>query len=151
METGEPGPDIIMLTSDIAFISDPDYKALVEEYAADITSLERDFAAVWYRLTSQDMGPASRCTGPDVPPQQPFQDPLPESSTEMTEGTMEALNTAVRSAVEDGEARGLLANLAFNCASTFRATSWVGGCNGGRIRFPPQVRSSLLLFQWCKA
>ena len=85
METGEPGPDIIMLTSDIAFISDPEYKAIVQEYADDITALERDFAAVWYRLTSQDMGPAARCTGPDVPPQQPFQDPLPESGPEVTD------------------------------------------------------------------
>lgn len=50
----------MMLTSDIAFISDPDFKELVEEYAADIESLNRDFSAVWYRLTTQDMGPASR-------------------------------------------------------------------------------------------
>ena len=41
------------LTSDIAFIRDPAFKALVEEYAADITSLEFDFARSWYRLVSQ--------------------------------------------------------------------------------------------------
>lgn len=138
-ETGEPGPPVIMLTSDIAFINDDEYLKLVKEYAEDIQSLERDFAAAWYRLTSQDMGPASRCTGPDVPPPQAFQDPLPKVETSMKQGDIEKLSEAVKKAVEDDDARGLVANLAFNCARTFRATSWVGGCNGGRIRFPPLI------------
>lgn len=141
-ETGDPGPPVIMLTSDIAFINDDEYLKLVKEYAEDIESLERDFAAAWYRLTSQDMGPASRCTGPDVPPPQPFQDPLPKIERSMKQGDIEKLSEAVKKAVEDDDARGLVANLAFNCARTFRATSWVGGCNGGRIRFPPLVRFS---------
>ena len=137
-ETGEPGPDIIMLVADIAFISDPEYKKLVEEYAADITAIERDFAASWYRLTTQDNGPVSRCTGPDVPPAQPFQNPLPEAVVEDGVSVAE-LKSAIASALQAEEETGLVAGLAYGCASTFRVTNYVGGCNGGRIRFPPQV------------
>ena len=139
METGEPGPDIIMLVADVAFISDPEYKKLVEEYAADITALERDFEAVWYRLTTQDMGPASRCTGPDVPPAQPFQNPLPPAKMEVDMNVFE-LKSAIKDVLQSEEEAGLVAGLAYGCASTFRDTNYVGGCNGGRIRFPPQVR-----------
>lgn len=184
-----------MLTSDIAFIRDPVYEKLVQEYASDIESLNRDFAAAWYKLTSQvrseplvfqnttsvvrlvsfkfqlvlsgctsttqmadvepktysglltvsahfqDMGPASRCTGPDVPAPAPFQVPLPEPTVPAGADT-----TAVEMAItqllrKHQHAVPLIANLGYQCASTFRTTSWVGGCNGGRIRFEPEVRS----------
>lgn len=62
-ETGEPGPEIVMLTTDIAFIDDPDYRELVEEFARNPKAFDEEFAAAWYKLTTADMGPASRCTG----------------------------------------------------------------------------------------
>ena len=153
-ETGDPGPDIRMLVTDVAFLFDTEYKKLVEEYAADVHALERDFAAAWYKLTTKDMGPVARCTGPDVPPAQPFQDPLPEEGRRSllkeaaaavkaavtSEPGLGDAEDAVREAVTGERERGLLTALAYNCASTFRTTDFKGGCNGGRIRFPPQVR-----------
>lgn len=151
-ESGGAVPDIRMLVSDVALIHDEEYKKLVEEYAEDVRALERDFAAAWYKLTTKDMGPVARCTGPDVPPPQPFQDPLPERSGSMLKGVTEAVKSLVTDVpgLQDVEAvikevvtgeqeRGLVAGLAFKCASTFRATDFKGGCNGGRIRFPPQL------------
>ena len=70
-ETGEPGPEIAMLTTDIAFIDDPDYRAIVEEFANDTATFDQEFAAAWYKLTTADMGPASRCTGAPLPPLRP--------------------------------------------------------------------------------
>ena len=137
--TGEPGPPIVMLVSDIAFIEDPDFRAIVEEFAdpANLDTLNAEFARTWYQLATQDMGPVSRCTGPNVPEAQAFQDPLPTVS--VTSGDQSAVIAAVEALVSDAQSRFLISNLAFQCTQTFRSTDWFGGCNGARIRFPPQV------------
>ena len=133
------------LTSDIAFIRDPAFRVFVEEYAVDLAGITADFAAAWYQLTTQDMGPVSRCSGPDVPPAQPFQDPLPDGGDTCDEESMTDLMAAsdgIRSFIQADPERfiPLFSTIAYNCAATFRATSFSGGCNGARILFPPQVR-----------
>jgi len=74
---GDGEQPIMMLTSDIALINDESYLAIVNEFADDLDAFNAAFAAAWYKLTTRDSGPAERCLGPDVPPPQPFQNPLP--------------------------------------------------------------------------
>ena len=75
----EDRPDIFMLTSDMAMTADSKYRPFVDLYANDIKMLETDFSTSWYRLTSADMGPATRCIGDMLPSPQPFQFTLPPS------------------------------------------------------------------------
>ena len=52
-----------------------------------------------------------------------------------------AVADAVRQLVTPQRAHrgGLLVNLAWRCAATFRSTDYRGGCNGARIRFAPEA------------
>jgi len=63
-EDGTEGPDIMMLTSDLALGEHPLYRDISMEYAKDIHSLEKDFAAAWYVLykTSTNVDNRSRET-----------------------------------------------------------------------------------------
>ena len=83
------------------------------------------------------MGPHSRCAGTDVPPPQDFQLPLPDAPEDAPSysDAMEAVTTMLS---EESSYASLFVTLAFQCASTFRITDFAGGCNGARIRFPPQ-------------
>ena len=65
--------DIGMFTTDIALIQDEEYKKIVEEYAANNDKFLNDFAAAWYKLTTRDVGPRTRCTNDDAPPAQDWQ------------------------------------------------------------------------------
>ena len=69
----------MMLTSDIALTQDPEgaYQKYVQLYSSDMNAYNNAFAHAWYKLTSRDMGPVTRCLGSNVPPAQPFQNPLP--------------------------------------------------------------------------
>jgi len=135
---GADGPPVIMLTSDIALINDDSYLKHVEEWAVDMKSLETQFAAAWYKLTAGDMGPASRCLGDMVPPPQSWQNSVPEGApvdSTVEQAVRESLNDLI---AQDASNAAKFAHLAWNCANTFRITDYQGGCNGARIRFPPQ-------------
>ena len=127
----------MMLTSDLALAVDQKYKEISKKYAENITALEEDFAAVWYKLTTADMGPSSRCIGDDVPPPQPFQNDLPAAPEKLPN------YVPIRKKIEDlldgdDDNADAFINLAYRCASTFRKTDYHGGCNGARIRFAPE-------------
>ncbi|KAG2424571.1 hypothetical protein HXX76_014451 [Chlamydomonas incerta] len=145
-----PLPAVMMLTTDVALLHDDDYRGLVELFAANLTALEHTFKHAWYKLVTRDMGPATRCLGPDVPPPQPFQAPLPPRPAGPAPdyaALARDISAALRRsspAAEPDTVHGkphygaLFAALAWQCASSFRETDYSGGCNGARIRFAPQ-------------
>ena len=135
--TPEDGPDIFMLTTDLALRYDEDYLTYAKMYAADFELHNKDFAKAWYRLTSSDMGPHIRCIGDLVPEPQDFQHNLP-ASPENVPDYVPVADAIEKHFADDDEHRNMFIQLALNCASTFRATDYRGGCNGARIRFPPE-------------
>jgi catalase-peroxidase len=88
-----------------------------------------------------------------VPPPQPFQNPLPAPPKQLAD--FEAVKAAIKDVMvadskeklapdqKDGKPYygGVFAYLAYQCASTFRRSDYLGGCNGARIRFAPEKDS----------
>ena len=140
MAPGTRDPDakvpVMMLSSDLALLHDPkgEYQKVVKEFAEDIKSLEHHFAHSWYKLTTRDMGPISRCVGDHTAPVQPWQFPLPEPPANATDF---AVVKRALAGVMTGNMYKFV-RLALRCASTYRATDYRGGCNGARIRFAPE-------------
>jgi catalase (peroxidase I) len=134
MAHGSGKQDIIMLTTDVAFVVDVKYRQHVEEFARDQNAFDRAFADVWYKLTHRDVGPPTRLLGPMIPPPQEWQFPLPDPPTHLAD--MKSVENTIRSALSNQwSMKPLLLRLAMNSASTFRHTDYLGGCNGARIRF----------------
>lgn len=129
---------VLMLTADLGLRDDPAYRPISESFKNDITVLENAFQHAWYRLTTADMGPVSRCIGDEVPDPQPFQVPLPPSPDVEPDYIM--IRSAIQTLIEDDPDTNTAAfvNLAYRCASTYRDTDYRGGCNGARIRFEPE-------------
>ena len=103
---------------------------------------------------TRDMGPRSRCMNDDAPPPQPFQYPLPPPPQDEALPNFKLIRSSIESLIShtssstsplpDWRADGSpsyaaqLIHLAWQCASTFRATDYLGGCNGARIRLSPE-------------
>jgi catalase (peroxidase I) len=143
--------EVGMLTSDVSLMHDPEgeYQKLVHLWAEDQADFENAFSHAWYKLTTRDMGPVARCAGKSVPPAQPFQYPLPPPPSPLADfGSVKAeirkILTMTASLLPASQNDGkpyhgaLFVRLAWRCASTFRSTDWLGGCNGARIRFSPE-------------
>lgn len=140
-------PAIMMLTSDISLTVDSVFLDIVKRFANDQEEFERQFSHAWYKLTTRDMGPVTRCIGSDVPPAQPFQYPLPPPPNplpdfdQVREDLLHVIHTP-QDAILPQDASGtyapLFVRLAWQCASTFRSTDYMGGCSGARIRFEPE-------------
>merc|ERR1712013_966581 len=127
-----------LLTSDVALMwEDEIYKDLVKEFAEDMEAFDLAFEHAWYKLTTRDMGPVTRCNNEDVPPAQPFQYPLPDPPAGWPD--FQVVKEQIEEIINNSEeAIGMLTRLAWQCSSTFRSTDYLGGCNGARIRFSPQ-------------
>lgn len=57
----------MMLTTDLALVKDPAYRAISERFLNNPKEFEAAFARAWFKLTHRDMGPHVRLLGPEVP------------------------------------------------------------------------------------
>ena len=125
-----------MFTTDLALRMDPTYEPISRRFHENPDQFAKAFAEAWYKLTHRDMGPVSRCLGPQVPAARVWQDPVPDCEHDMI-GTQEIAE--LKSQVLDaGISLGQLVGTAWCAASTYRGTDMRGGANGGRIRLTPQ-------------
>ena len=128
-----------MLTTDIALLRDTKYQKIVVNFTSCKECFDDAFMHAWYKLTTRDMGPRSRCINKDAPPSQPWQFPLPDpkpDNLKYIEDVKEMLKGLIKS---DQKVVALFTRLAWQCSASFRSTDYLGGCNGARIRFPPQI------------
>ena len=139
---------IMMMTSDVSLTKDANYSKLVAKWATDLASFDEAWKHAWYKLTARDMGPRARCfetsgMGPNfaLPPSEPWQHPLPPAPAPADLADFGAVRAAVVTLMtkeKQLELPAQLVKLAYQCAATFRATDWQGGCNGARIRLAAQ-------------
>ena len=127
----------IMFTTDLALRVDPEYHKISKRFYENPDEFADVFARAWYKLTHRDMGPHQRCLGPQVPPPQLWQDPVPlcDPATMMSESDIASLKEDVRSS---DLTIAQLVRTAWASASTYRHTDHRGGANGARIRLSPQ-------------
>jgi len=134
---GQKKQTIGMLTSDLALIHDDIYLNIVKRFANDQDSFDTAFAHAWYKLTTRDMGPVTRCIGNKVPAAQPWQYPLPPPPKDSP--NFSSVRKNIRKILNKNRgAIGKFVRLAWQSISTFRSTDYLGGGNGARIRFSPQ-------------
>jgi catalase-peroxidase len=126
----------MMFTTDIALKTDPSYAKIAMRFCKNRNEFEKAFAKAWYKLTTRDMGPVSRCLGPLVPEAQLWQDPVPKADYETID---ESDIAALKGKILGSELSvSQLVSTAWASASTFRGSDKRGGANGARIRLEPQ-------------
>jgi len=123
----------IMTDADMAMIKDPIYREISERFYRDPDYFSEVFARAWFKLTHRDMGPKTRCIGPDVPEEDLiWQDPVPAGKYDYDVDAVKAKIAASGLAVSD------MVATAWDSARTFRGSDMRGGANGARIRLEPQ-------------
>ena len=126
----------MMFTTDLALKMDSAYAPIARKFHEHPAEFEQAFARAWYKLTHRDMGPASRLLGPEVPPPQQWQDPVPAVDHPLIDAAgIAALKSKI---LASGLAVPDLVKTAWASASTFRGSDKRGGANGARIRLAPQ-------------
>ena len=126
----------MMFTTDLALKVDPAYTPIAKRFHEHPKEFERAFAQAWYKLTHRDMGPVTRLLGPEVPPAQRWQDPVPAVDHPLVDAAdIAALKTSL---LGSGLSVADLVKTAWASASTFRGSDKRGGANGARIRLAPQ-------------
>lgn len=126
----------MMLTTDIALIKDPAYAKISKRFHENPEAFDKAFARAWYKLTHRDMGPRTRLVGPNVPPAQRWQDPVPAVNHKLV--TPRQVKQLKRALLTSGLSVSDLVRMAWASASTYRDTDKRGGANGARLRLEPQ-------------
>jgi catalase-peroxidase len=126
----------MMFTTDLSLKMDPIYAPISKRFHEHPDELAKAFAKAWYKLTHRDMGPVSRLLGPQVPPPQLWQDPVPAVDHELI-GKQEIADLKAK-ILASGLSVSQLVTTAWASASTFRGSDKRGGANGARIRLAPQ-------------
>jgi catalase-peroxidase len=129
--------DPMMLTTDVALKTDPDYRAILERFQENPDEFQYAFAKAWYKLLHRDMGPPERLLGPEVPDEEMlWQDPLPDADYDLIGD--EAVADLEEAILDSELSRSQLVRTAWASASTYRDSDKRGGANGARIRLEPQ-------------
>jgi len=127
----------IMFTTDLALRFDPAYEKISRRFLENPEEFRLAFAKAWYKLTHRDMGPVTRCLGPEVAKEQLWQDPTPAPSKAPLINDAEIAE--LKKALLDSLTITELVELAWCSAGTFRKTDFRGGANGARIFLEPQI------------
>jgi len=126
----------MMFTTDLALKMDPIYGPISKRFFENPKAFEEAFAKAWYKLTHRDMGPVTRCLGPEVPEPQLWQDPVPVADYDVIgEQDIAVLKEKI---LASGLSVSQLVSTAWASASTYRDSDKRGGANGARIRLAPQ-------------
>jgi catalase-peroxidase len=129
---------LMMMTSDIALITDPAYRKVCEKFLHDFDAFTQAFSKAWYKLTHRDMGPRERYLGPEKRLENSllWQDPIPPRDYDVIgEVEIAALKHAI---LATGASVPDLVFTAFSAAATYRDSDKRGGANGGRLALAPQ-------------
>jgi catalase-peroxidase len=126
----------MMFTTDIALKEDPIYRKISKRFHENPKEFQQAFAKAWYKLTHRDMGPVSRCLGPEVAEPQIWQDPVPTVDHPLID--QQDITQLKAKLLRSGLSTSQLVSTAWASASTFRDSDKRGGANGARIRLAPQ-------------
>jgi len=126
----------IMFTTDLALRLDPVFEPISKRFHENPDQFADAFARAWYKMTHRDMGPITRCLGPEVPEAQLWQDPVPAVDHELiNDDDIAALKGKL---LASGLSISQLVATAWASAASFRGTDNRGGANGARVRLSPQ-------------
>ena len=126
----------MMLTTDLALIADPVYRKISERFYKNPEEFNAAFARAWFKLTHRDMGPHVRLLGPEVPPAQIWQDPVPAVDHPLV-GEAD-IGELKKKLLASGLTVSQLISTAWASASSFRGSDLRGGANGARLALAPQ-------------
>jgi len=125
----------MMFTTDLSLRMDPAYAKISKRFRDNPKEFEKAFAEAWYKLTHRDMGPYSRCLGPEVPEPRIWQDPVP--AVEHALINAKDVANLKKKILASGLSIPELVKTAWASAASYRGSDKRGGANGARVRLSP--------------